>query len=274
VNDLDSYARLLEASRRAITALGDAVVGVAPHSLRAVTPHELAAITTNVDGPVHLHIAEQVREVEECQAWSGARPIEWLLDAAPVDPSWCLVHATHMTQNEITGLARSGAVAGICPITEANLGDGLFPARAFIAAGGRFGVGSDSNVRIDMTEELRLLEYGQRLEARARNVLAEQSCSSGRVLFEGALSATRALGVPCGLVVDAPADIISLKADHPALVARSGDQLLDSLIFAGGKESIADVWRAGVKVVAGGVHHRRIPIAQRYRTVLNKLLRS
>src|SRR3546814_4237499 len=122
--------------------------------------------------PVHIHIAEQMKEVEDCLAWSGARPVEWLLDHAAVDARWCLVHATHITAGETAAMAQSGAVAGLCPITEANLGDGLFPAEAFVAAGGRYGVGSDSNVRIDAAGELRLLEYGQRLARRGRNLLA------------------------------------------------------------------------------------------------------
>ncbi len=270
---LDGYARLLEASRQAVAGLADPVVGIAPHSLRATTPEELTALLPLAwDGPIHIHIAEQEREVEDCVAWSGARPVAWLLDHAPVDRRWCLVHATHMNPEETARLAASGAVAGLCPITEANLGDGLFAMPAYLAAGGSFGVGSDSNVRIDMAEELRLLEYGQRLRDRARNIVASPAMPSvGRSLFEGALrGGAQALGVSAGLVVGASADILALDADHPAFAGREGDALLDSLIFAAG--AIADVWRAGVPVVTGGRHKARDAVAARFRAALERVL--
>jgi len=275
LNDSDRYARLIAESRTAVAGLPDAVVGIAPHSLRAVTPDELSAILPLAgDGPIHIHIAEQIKEVSDCVAWSGKRPVAWLLDAASVDRRWCLVHATHMTEDETVRLAGSGAVAGLCPITEANLGDGIFPAAAFRAAGGAFGVGSDSNVRISLPEELRLLEYGQRLVRQTRNVMAGAAESStGRALFDAALTgAARALGVDGGLKVGATADIISLDAVHPALAARAGDDLLDSLIFAGGNRLISGVWRAGQKVVSDGVHHRREGVSARYRRTLARLL--
>ena len=185
ITDVDGYARLLEASRGAVGSLPDAIVGVAPHSLRAVTPEELKRVTAlSAGGPIHIHAAEQIREVEDCLAWSGARPVQWLLDNADVDARWCLVHATHMDADEVTRLGRSRAVAGFCPITEANLGDGIAPAAPYLAAGGTFGIGTDSNVRISVNEELRQLEYSQRLRDRARNVLAAQSAhSTGRTLF-------------------------------------------------------------------------------------------
>ncbi|MFN2259262.1 MAG: formimidoylglutamate deiminase, partial [Parasphingopyxis sp.] len=164
ISDLDGYAELHEASRGKLRE-GDRL-GVAAHSLRAVTPEQLEAIIELGDGPIHIHIAEQTREIEACLAWSGQRPVKWLLDHADVDARWCCIHATHMTDAETEALARSGAVAGLCPITEADLGDGLFPARHFLEAGGTFGVGSDSNVLIDAAGELRLLEYGQRLRDR------------------------------------------------------------------------------------------------------------
>ena len=275
LNDPDQYARLIAESRAAVAGLPDAVVGIAPHSLRAVTPDELSAILPLAgDGPVHIHIAEQVKEVADCRAWSAKRPVEWLLDAAPVDRRWCLVHATHVTEDETVRLANSGAVAGLCPITEANLGDGIFPAGAFQAAGGAFGVGSDSNVRINLAEELRLLEYGQRLAGQARNVMAgaaEQS--TGRALFDAAVSGgAQALGVDGGLKVGASADIVSLDSDHPALAAHAGDDLLDSFIFAGGDRLISGVWRAGQKVVSDGVHHQRAAVSTRYRRTLQRLL--
>jgi formimidoylglutamate deiminase len=276
LNDPDRYARLIAASRDAVAGLPGAVVGIAPHSLRAVTPDELSAILPLAgNGPVHIHIAEQMKEVADCVAWSTKRPVEWLLDTVSVDRRWCLVHATHLAGEETRRLAESGAVAGLCPLTEANLGDGIFPAGAFQAAGGLFGVGSDSNVRISLAEELRLLEYGQRLQGQVRNVMAgAPQRSTGRALFEGALSGgAQALGVHGGLKVGASADIVSLDADHPALAMRTGDDLLDSFVFAGGDRLISGVWRAGQKRVSDGVHHQRASIAARYRRTLERLLK-
>lgn len=276
INDLDGFARLLEASRSAAASMDGAVVGLAPHSLRAVTPEQLAELAALAgDAPVHIHIAEQTKEVEDCQAWCGARPVEWLLGHAPVDESWCLVHATHMSPAETLSLAHSGAVAGLCPITEANLGDGVFPAVEFTSAGGRFGVGSDSNVFIDAAEELRLLEYGQRLVRRTRNVLARDAGSStgGDLYRAAAAGGAQALGrPPAALALGAPADIVSLDPNHPALVGRVRDALLDSLVFAGRRDMIDGVWRAGSKLVTNGRHHRRVEIAARYRKVLEDLL--
>ncbi len=268
ISDIDGYGRLLEGARAAVATLPDARVGIAPHSLRAVTPDALRALLPLCpDGPVHIHIAEQLREVEDCVAWSGRRPVEWLLDAAPVDERWCLVHATHVTPDERSALGRSGAVAGLCPITEANLGDGIFPAAEYLAEGGAIGVGSDSNVRIDAAEELRLLEYGQRLTRRQRCVLG-----SGAALFRAALSGgAAALGAPAGLAEGQAADIVALDADDPALIGRSGDALLDGWIFAG-RGAIDCVWRGGAKLVAGGRHLRREAIRARYAATLGRLL--
>ena len=162
--------------------------GVAPHSLRAVTPDELdAAICIAGERPIHIHVAEQEKEVADCLAWSGARPVAWLLDHAPVDQRWCLVHATHMDASERQGLASSGAVAGLCQTTEADLGDGIFPLREFLADGGRFGIGSDLNVRTSPIEELRWLDYVRRLETRTRNV-------TGKLYPRALAGGTQALG--------------------------------------------------------------------------------
>jgi formiminoglutamate deiminase len=276
VNDVDGFAGLLEACAAAIEPLADAIVGVAPHSLRAVTPQQLRAITALMPaGPIHIHAAEQVREVDDCVAWSGARPVQWLLDHAQVDSRWCLIHATHQTAEEVVRLARSGAIAGFCPITEANLGDGVSPASAYIGAGGAFGIGTDSNVRIDVSEELRLLEYSQRLRDRARNVIARAEVpSTGRALFDGAArGGARALGIESGgLVAGASADFISLDTNSPILVERHGDALLDSFIFAGGA-TVDGVWRAGRKVVADGKHVARAGIAKGFRAAISRVLR-
>lgn len=273
VGNLDRFADLLDASRRVVDGLPGAVLGVAPHSLRAVTPEQLAALPGLVHGPVHMHIAEQVAEVEDCVAWSGARPVEWLLDHAAVDGRWCLIHATHMTAAEAGRLAGTGAVAGLCPITEANLGDGIFGAGPWGAAGGRYGVGTDSNVAIDAAQELRQLEYSQRLARRGRNLLAGPGGSTGRAVFEAALSGgAAALGVPSGLRVGAPADLVTLRAGHPALVHRGGDRLLDGWVFAGDRSCVDTVRVRGGLCVVDGRHRDRAAVGVRYNAALRRLL--
>jgi len=277
INDVDRYGRLIDASRKAVSSLSGARVGIAPHSLRAATPAEILEILPLANGgPVHIHVAEQVKEVEDCLGWSGKRPVELLLDCLPVDERWCLVHATHVTEGESAGIAARGAVVGLCPITEANLGDGLFPAQAFMERGGRFGVGSDSNVLIDAAEELRLLEYGQRLSLRTRNALARPSTPSvGRSLFDAALAGgAQALGAPSILAAGQSADLVSLKADDVALAHRHGDQWLDAWIFAGSRRTVDCVWRAGRKLVQGGRHVHRDAIGRRYRQALHKVLQQ
>ncbi|MFT3755541.1 MAG: formimidoylglutamate deiminase [Pseudoxanthomonas sp.] len=273
IHGLDDFAALLQRCRALLADVPGAVLGIAPHSLRAVTPEELTALPTLVDGPVHIHIAEQTREVDACLAWSGQRPVEWLLANAPVDARWCLVHATHVDDAELRALATSGAVAGLCPITEANLGDGLFPMRDFLHAGGRFGVGSDSNVLIDAAEELRLLEYGQRLHLRSRNVLAAPGTSTGRSLFDGAVNGgAQALGVAAGLQIGAAADLVELDTQHPALLHRHGDRLLDGWLFAARGGAVKSVWRDGRQLVTAGRHVAHEKIAARYARMLARIV--
>lgn len=272
---IDGYARLIDEAQRHAAALPDALVGIAPHSLRAVSADQLRMLgPLAANRAVHIHIAEQVKEVEDCLAWSGQRPVAWLLDHADVDARWCLVHATHVEPGEIAAIARSGATVGLCPITEANLGDGIFPASAYLDAGGHFGIGSDSNVLIDCAEELRLLEYGQRLLHRGRNMLARQAGeATGAALHARALAGgAAALGVRGGIAVGLPADIVSLHADNPALLARSGDAITDSFIFASGRTAIDCVWRHGIRLVQGGRHRQREAIVRTYRAVLEKLI--
>jgi len=246
-----------------------------------VTPGQIAGVLAASDDkcPVHIHIAEQVREVEDCLAWSGQRPVEWLLDHAAMDRRWCLVHATHMTEDETRRLARSGAVAGLCPITEANLGDGLFPAQIFLAEGGNWGLGSDSNVLIDATEELRLFEYGQRLQHRGRNIVSSSHVrSTGEMLWRQAVrGGAQALGVKeggakAGLSIGLPFDAVSLNLDHPSLAARGHDRLLDGLVFAAGRSGVDCVWRFGAQVVSGGRHRARDEVVRRYRDRLGRLI--
>ena len=273
INDVERFGRLLEKSREAVRSLQQAVVGVAPHSLRAATPDEINAVAAlSPDGPIHIHVAEQVKEVEDCIAWSGARPVEFLLANARLDRRWCLIHATHMTEAETIAMARSGAIAGLCPITEANLGDGTFAAPLFIEHGGRFGIGSDSNVLIGLPDELRQLEYSQRLVHRARNVLARAGGSTGRALFDAALDGgSQALGAePSRIAAGAPADLVSLDAGHPSLAGKAGDAILDAWIFANGSK-VDCVWVHGQKQVSGGRHAKREAVAGRFREVMTAL---
>lgn len=277
ITTLDQYARILETSRTLAKRLPHAITGVAPHSLRAVTADELHSVRhLGAGGPIHIHVAEQVREVEDCLAWCGMRPVEWLLNSAPVDRNWCIVHATHVNESEVARLAASGAVAGLCPVTEANLGDGVFPATDFVAAGGRFGIGTDSNVRISASEELRQLEYSQRLRAHLRNALASGAhCSTGRSLYEAALAGgSLALGVTGGIKPGTPADMISLATEDVSFANREGDQWLDTFIFAGAQHCIDTVWCAGRRVVKDGRHHARPEIEARFRAALSRLLRA
>lgn len=277
VNDLAGYQRLIEGARRAAARLDGAVVGIAPHSLRAVAPEELGELlAASPRGPIHIHVAEQVKEVEDCLAWSGERPVEWLMNHAPVNHRWCLVHATHMTREETQRAARSGAVAGLCPITEANVGDGIFEGVEFLAAGGWYGVGSDSNVGISAPAELRQFEYSLRLRHRARNVVARrEGDSTGRALYEAALAGgTRALGRPMGAIeIGRRADFVVLDPSHPDLAALSGDRWLDAYVFIADKGAIDRVIVGGRQLVTGGRHGKREEITERYKTTLARITR-
>jgi formimidoylglutamate deiminase len=273
VTSPDSYARLMEGARRHVGALPDGKVGIAPHSLRAVNQEELKAILPLAQGgPIHMHIAEQVEEVGACAVVYGRRPVEWLLKNFKIGSNWCLIHATHVTEAETARLARSGAVVGLCPVTEANLGDGLFPAVDYLGKGGSWGIGTDSNVCIGLGEELRVLEYGQRLWHRARNVLAEPGQSTGMRLFNGALAGGgQALGCQTGLAKGHPADIVSLNAGHAALMGKTGDEIVDSLIFAGGGSLVDRVWRLGRLQIRDGRHVMRDRILPAFGRALGTL---
>jgi formimidoylglutamate deiminase len=274
VCDLDVYAGLVERTRAVVQMLDGADVGLAPHSLRAVTPEELASVCSlRRQEPLHIHVAEQIAEVDACLAWSGSRPVEWLLGHMDVGRRWCLIHATHMTKEETRRLAASGAIVGLCPITEANLGDGFFNAADFIGHGGRAGIGTDSNVQIALAEELRLLEYGQRLTHRARNLWAKPGGSTGRALFDGAQSGgAAALGrTHSGFAIGADADIVTLRSDVLRAVGRERDALLDAWIFSGG--GLVDcVYARGRLVVRDGAHVARGPISERLRATMLELL--
>jgi formiminoglutamate deiminase len=275
LNDLDRFLALREATLRAVAPLEAPCVGIAPHSLRAVDPALLRDLLNAVpDGPVHIHAAEQTKEVEDCLAWSGARPVQWLLDHAGVDARWCLIHCTHMTADETTRLARSGAVAGLCPATEASLGDGIFDGVAFAAQGGVYGVGSDSNVVVDAGQELRLLELSQRLRDRTRNALATREGSTGRQTFEAALAGgARASGRAIGAIAPGlRADVVGLAPEHAALVGKQDDDLLDGWIFAARASPVDAVIVGGRRVVADGRHLDAEAIASRFAATMRRLL--
>ena len=266
-HDIDAYLRLFDALR---THEGDTVrVGCALHSLRAVPPQAMREVlhALPMDARIHVHIAEQMAEVEECITLRGARPVQWLLDNATVDARWTLVHATHLDDAEVRGIARSGATVAICTTTEGNLGDGLFPLRAYLDAGGRWGVGSDSHISVSPVEELRWLEYGQRLLTRRRNIASSmRSPSVGTTLFAGVqASAADSTGFDAR-------DRIVLDADAPVLAGASEGDLIDRWIFSGIASVVRDVEVAGVRVVADGRHRDREAIAARYREAMKALL--
>jgi formimidoylglutamate deiminase len=266
------FAQVMAGAAQALRPLPDARLGVAPHSLRAVGRDTLATIAGLTDGPIHLHIAEQVAEVDEVRAAWGARPVEWAVANLPLSPRWCMIHATQMTPAETAALARTGSVAGLCPITEANLGDGIFSAPDWLAAGGSFGVGTDSNVRISLAEELRLLEYSQRLGLKARAVMSDTR-STGRLLWDQAASGgAQAAGRNTGAIaVGMWADLLALDTGDLRLEGLTGDSLLDAFIFAGRDGLVTDLWSAGRHIVQDGRHIARDAIAHRFRATLRKL---
>jgi formimidoylglutamate deiminase len=274
-NDPDRFAALVDAAEAALAALpGDARLGVAPHSLRAVSPEGLAAcLGLRPGAPLHMHLAEQLAEVEEVQAARGARPVEWLLANAPVGPGWCLIHCTQMERHETLALAATGAVAGLCPITESSLGDGIFDGVAWAGAGGAFGVGSDSNIRISLSEELRTLDYSQRLRDRSRAALATPERSTGRVLLEeAARGGAQAAGRDAGVLAEGRlADLVALDLAQVDLEGREGDALLDAWIFAGDDRAVSDVWAAGRHRVREGRHVARDAIERAYRATIRRL---
>ena len=268
----DTYAAVLDGAGRALAGLPDAVLGVAPHSLRAVSRATLDRVADMTTGPIHIHIAEQLAEVAEVQAAWGARPVDWALANLALDARWCMIHATQMTPAETTALARTGAVAGLCPITEANLGDGIFDAPGWLASGGAFGVGTDSNVRVSLAEELRLLEYSQRLQHKARAVMADNR-STGRLLWDGATKGgAQAAGRRAGrIAVGEWADLLALDTGDVRLEGLHGDAVLDAFVFAGRDGLVTDLWSAGRHIVRAGQHSARDAVADRFRATLRRL---
>lgn len=277
IHGTDSYLALLQRLDAALRNEPTQCLGLCFHSLRAVTPEQIEAVLAADDGqrPIHIHIAEQRKEVDDCLAWSGLRPVQWLYENVPVDERWCLVHATHVEDEEVAAMARSGVVAGLCPTTEANLGDGLFPAVDYLARNGRLGIGSDSHVSVSVVEELRWLEYGQRLRDQRRNRLfrADQP-NVGRTLYDAALAGgTLALGQNVGaLAPGRRADLLVLDGSDPYLATAEGDALLNRWLFAGGDRQVRDVMVHGRWMVRDGRHAAEEETARAFARVLRALL--
>ena len=279
LHDTDSFLDLIEDLAKETEGHPLRHLGIAPHSLRAVTPQQLKLVVDHVRGrfpaaPMHIHIAEQVKEVEDCVTWSGQRPVEWLLEHMGLDARWCLVHATHLSDSELEHMLGSGAVAGLCPITEANLGDGIFSARRWIDGGGVFGVGTDSNVRIGVTDELSLLEYGQRLSLQQRTVLCDVDASNGATLLAGAsVGGAQALGWDVGSLEEGKmADLITLDLSDVAMTHRSGDDWVDSWVFARDDTRVSDAVVGGKHLVSGGRHEQESAIEDAARRALGRCL--
>ena len=274
-HDIDGYLRLLETLR---AEQNDTLrVGCALHSLRAVPPDAMTAVLAALPSGsrIHIHIAEQTGEVDDCVAVRGVRPVQWLLDHADVDARWTLVHATHLDDAEVAGTARSGATVAICPTTEANLGDGLFRLRDYLDAGGAWGIGSDSHISVSPVEELRWLEYGQRLATRRRNIATSpQVRSVGETLLRGvSASAAASTGHATESVRDGqPTDTFSLSVDSPVMAGADDGDAIDRWMFSGNRALVDRVWVDGQCVVEGGRHRASDDVAQRYRVAMARLL--
>lgn len=280
IGSVDSVMRIIEEVYAEYRSVPQVSIGFAPHSLRAVSGEMLLESVSAFrrllpDAPIHIHAAEQMTEVDSCVKWSGQRPVEWLLNNAPVDDKWCLIHSTHVTEEELSRLAKIGAVAGLCPTTEANLGDGIFPLLDYFNAGGTFGIGSDSHITVNMTDELRWLEYIQRLIYQQRTLIRDEALPSvGANLFEKTLlGGARALGRNTGRIeVGCRADFIVLDDSLPFMTGRYRDHLIDSAIFAANKNPIRDVMAGGRWVVKNYRHKREDVILENFKAVMEKLI--
>jgi formimidoylglutamate deiminase len=276
----EEYVALLETLSQRAQHHGNINLGIAFHSLRAVRPETLINIdkwagSSMTDRPVHIHIAEQEREVQDCLVHHGARPVEWLLDTVDVDASWCLIHATHMTRGEVERAAKTGAVAGLCPSTEANLGDGHFNLPRWLEHGGALGTGSDSNVCPSPVEELRWLEYGARLQNQQRLIAtSDDQGNTGAFLWSrAAQGGAKALGRNTGVLKSGnAADFLVLDQNHPALCAAHGDGILNALIFGPSAGAICDVYVAGDRVIKNGAHAKEQEISARFNKTVRRLL--
>ena len=278
INGTDSFAQIVTTLQTASRDNPNVSVGIAPHSLRAVDEQLLNSVISELGidnlAAVHIHIAEQLKEVDDCISWSAKRPVQWLLDHFEVDSKWCLIHATHMDDSETQGMAESGCVAGLCPTTEANLGDGFFNMRQFNDAGGNWAIGSDSHISVDPVEELRWLEYGTRLLSHQRNVLVnrDQHHTARNLLDSSWQGGELACGRKIGKIAAGyRADFIVLDTDHPRLYGRTQDSLLDSWIFSGNQNLVRHVYVGGRQLIRDGCHNDELQIAEQYRQSLDQL---
>ena len=274
-NNLDQFQTLFQRVSKILeTSPPDTFLGLAPHSLRAVDPKDLIELVNIAEkNPIHMHLAEQVAEVDEVKEFLGARPVEWVMENLDISNQWCMIHCTQMEPHEVKMLAKTQAVAGLCPITESSLGDGIFEGANWMSNNGNIAIGSDSNVRISLSEELRTLEYSQRLRDRSRAVLANSHQSTGRRLFEGICKGgAQAAGRKTGLIKEGYlADLLALNTNHVDLERHKEDTLLDSYIFSGDDRMISDVWSAGRHLVKDGEHILRTEITRAYKKATKKL---
>ncbi len=279
IHATNDYLELIEQIDKHYSHQNNFQLGIAPHSLRAVSESQLNEIVPyiraiNKNAPIHIHISEQVQEVNDCLTHYGKRPVEWLLDNPLMDKNWCLVHATHLTDKETRNLAESGAVVGICPLTEANLGDGIFPTAEYLTLGGKFAIGSDSHISINVAEELRLLEYGQRLNRNQRAVLVEENCPSvGQYLYtKAARDGANAIGQNVGeIAVGKRADLLVLNTEHPSMFCKKDCFILDAAIFACTELPVTDVYVAGKQVIDSGRHQLDSEVLKKYKSVLTRI---
>jgi formimidoylglutamate deiminase len=274
-NNLDQFQTLFQRVSKILeTSPPDTFLGLAPHSLRAVDPKDLIELVNIAEkNPIHMHLAEQVAEVDEVKEFLGARPVEWVMENLDISNQWCMIHCTQMVPHEVKMLAKTQAVAGLCPITESSLGDGIFEGANWMSNNGNIAIGSDSNVRISLSEEIRTLEYSQRLRDRSRAVLANSHQSTGRRLFEGICKGgAQAAGRKTGLIKEGYlADLLALNTNHVDLERHKEDTLLDSYIFSGDDRMISDVWSAGRHLVKDGEHISRTEITRAYKKATKKL---
>lgn len=278
-HQLDEYCRLVQSLHQFVVNESTVKLGIAPHSLRAVSKEQLEVIVPlikqfDVNAPIHIHIAEQTQEVIDSLAYSGQRPVEWLFDNQPVDSNWCLIHATHLTEAEMIVLARSEAVVGICSTTEANLGDGVFPAAEYLSLGGKLSIGSDSHIAVNVADELRMLEYCQRLTKKQRAVLSTPACQSvGEYLYlHAAKNGANVINQNVGEInIGRRADLVVLDTKHPSLFAKAGSYIIDSAIFACAELPVLDVMVAGRWKVESGRHAQQQEITESYLKVMKKL---
>lgn len=274
-NDFERFSKLYGGAANALKILPeDASMGLAPHSLRAVAPEDLSQLAKLADGkPIHLHLAEQIAEVKEVQASWGKRPVEWVLENLEINKQWCMIHCTQMEPHETIALAKSGAIAGLCPITESSLGDGIFDGLRWLDNSGSFAIGSDSNIRISLSEEIRTLDYSQRLRDHSRAALATEEKSTARRLFdEMCRGGAQAAGRHSGKIAEgAWADLLALDDMNITLEGRTGDAILDCYVFAGDDTMISDVWSAGRHLVQNAQHIDRHAIEQKYRETMRLL---